>query len=419
MTRPPFFYGWIVVAGSFTILFVTFGSAYTFTTFIEPLQAEFGASRGSLSLAFSASGALYFLVGAFGGPLADRLGHRWVILTGILLLGSGYFIAATASQLWQVYLGHVLGVGLGIGLSYTPAIGAIQPWFVRRRGFTTGLAISGIGAGTLCAAPFAAWLIHIAGWRFAYFGLVAVVLLPGIIAALAIDAAPHKRGLAPDGSTAGPSITPPEPGTSLRLALRSRTFWLLYGTNATLSIGLLVPFLHLIPFAQDAGIDRAVAVSLFVLLGLGSAIGRFLIGGLADRIGRNRALTAMCASLIFIYGWWLFSTTAWQLAIFAAFFGTFYGGFVALLPAAVADHFGARNISGIIGLLYTSVAPGFLLGPTLAGLAFDIWQSYTLPIIGCLAVTVIATIFARLLQQQDSASAPKTQQNSRKSLSRR
>ena len=416
VTKPPLFYGWIVVASSFTILFVSFGSAYSFTTFIEPLQAEFGASRGALSLAFACAGALYFVVGAFGGPLADRLGHRWVILTGILLLGSGYFVAATAAQLWQVYLGYGLGVGLGIGLVYTPAVGAVQPWFVRRRGLTTGIAISGIGVGTLCAAPAAAWLIHTAGWRSAYFGLVAIVLVPGIIAALAIDSTPHKRGLAPDGAT-GPSAPAVEPGTSLRDALRSRTFWLLYGTNATLSIGLLVPFLHLVPFAQDAGIDRAVAVSLFVLLGLGSAVGRFLIGGLADRIGRNRALTAMCASLITIYAWWLLSSTAWQLAIFAAFFGTFYGGFVALLPTAVADHFGARNISGIIGLLYTSVAPGFLLGPTLAGLAFDIWQSYTLPIVGCLVVTVIATNFARLLQHQDRATAPNSGQNKRKTLS--
>ncbi len=401
------FYGWIVVASSFTILFVTFGSAYTFTTFIAPLQAEFNASRGALSLAFAGAGALYFIVGAFGGPLADRLGHRWVILTGIILLGAGYAIAATATQLWQVYLGYGLGVGLGIGLAYTPAVGAVQPWFEHRRGLATGIALSGIGIGTLSAAPFAAWLIHIAGWRWAYFGLVAVVLLLGTIAALAIDATPHKRGLAPDGMTrTGPSGAPP--GTSLRQALHSRTFWLLYATNATLSIGLLIPFLHLVPFAQDAGIDRAVAVSLFVLLGLGSAIGRFVIGGLADRIGRNRTLTALCAGLIPIYGWWLFSTTAWQLAIFAALFGTVYGGFVALLPTAVADQFGARNISGIIGLLYTSVAPGFLLGPTLAGLAFDLWQSYTLPIIGCLLVTVVATNFARMLPRQDHSTAPES-----------
>ncbi len=396
--RPGIFFGWIVVASSFTILFVAFGSSYAFTTFIEPLQAEFGASRGALSLAFAIAGALYFIVGAFGGPLADRFGHRWVILLGIIILGSGYLVAATAGQLWQVYLGYGLGIGLGIGLLYTPAVGAVQPWFIRRRGMATGIAVSGIGVGTLAAAPFAAWLIHIAGWRFAYVGLAGVVLLLGIIAALLIDAAPHKRGIAADGLATADHT--PQRATPLPVALRSRAFWLLYAINATLSAGLLIPFVHFVPYAQDIGVGRALAVSLFSLLGLGSALGRFFIGGIADRIGRTTALGAMCAGLVLVYAWWLFSVTAWQLAVFAALFGSFYGGFVALLPAAAADHFGARNVTGIIGLLYTSVAPGFLIGPTLAGLAFDRWQSYTAPIIGCLLVSILATALAMVLHRQ-------------------
>ena len=53
------FYGWVVVAAAFVVTFVGFGSAYTFSTFLKPLQAEFGASRGSVSLVFSLAGFLY------------------------------------------------------------------------------------------------------------------------------------------------------------------------------------------------------------------------------------------------------------------------------------------------------------------------------------------------------------------------
>jgi MFS transporter, OFA family, oxalate/formate antiporter len=59
----------------------------------------------------------------------------------------------------------------------------------------------------------------------------------------------------------------------------------------------------------------------------------------------------------------------------------FYGGWVALLPALVMDYFGGRNVSGIIGILYTSVAFGTLIGPSAAGFAFDLGGSYTLPIL--------------------------------------
>jgi hypothetical protein len=47
-------------------------------------------------------------------------------------------------------------------------------------------------------------------------------------------------------------------------------------------------------------------------------------------------------------------------------------------------------VSGIIGVLYTSVAFGTLLGPSAAGFAFDISHSYTLPILASVAGNVIA-----------------------------
>ncbi len=68
----------------------------------------------------------------------------------------------------------------------------------------------------------------------------------------------------------------------------------------------------------------------------------------------------------------------------------FYGGWVAVLPAVVMDLFGGRNVSGIIGILYTSVAFGTLIGPTAAGFAFDLNHSYTLPILACAGANIVA-----------------------------
>ena len=70
------FYGWFVVAAAFAVTFVGFGSAYTFSAFVESLQKDFAASRGSVSLVFSLAGFLYFSLGIVSGPLADRWGSR-------------------------------------------------------------------------------------------------------------------------------------------------------------------------------------------------------------------------------------------------------------------------------------------------------------------------------------------------------
>jgi MFS family permease len=80
------FHGWLVVAAAFVVTLVGFGCAYTFSVFLESLQRDFGASRGSVSLVFSLAGFLYFGLGIVSGPLADRFGARRLAVTGMLLV---------------------------------------------------------------------------------------------------------------------------------------------------------------------------------------------------------------------------------------------------------------------------------------------------------------------------------------------
>ena len=75
----------------------------------------------------------------------------------------------------------------------------------------------------------------------------------------------------------------------------------------------------------------------------------------------------------------------------------FYGGWVAVLPAVVMDYFGGRNVCGIIGILYTSVAFGTLIGPSAAGFAFDLSHSYTLPILASAAANIIAAMIVTMM----------------------
>jgi len=49
------FYGWYILASSFTILFFNSGARYSFGVMFKPMIAEFGWSRGSISLAYSST----------------------------------------------------------------------------------------------------------------------------------------------------------------------------------------------------------------------------------------------------------------------------------------------------------------------------------------------------------------------------
>lgn len=389
--NPRVFYGWFVVTGAFAVTFLGFGSAYTFSAFVESLQRDFGASRGSVSLVFSLAGFLYFGLGILSGPLADRFGSRRFAVAGMILVGLGLAAASAARSLLEVYAAYGLGVGLGVGCAYVPAIGAVQRWFVRRRGFASGLAVSGIGVGTLVMPPLASFLIGTLGWRGAYLALAALATAVGGGLALLIENDPRDRGFGPDGDPppAGAKAARPE-GASVSEAIRSARFISLYAACLICSFGVFVPFVHLVPYARDHGMAPSSAVLLLGVIGIGSTAGRFILGGLADRIGRQTSLLLMFAGMALALAVWVISTAIWQLTAFAFIYGVFYGGWVAVLPAVVMDHFGGRNVSGIIGILYTSVAFGTLVGPTAAGFAFDVSHSYTLPILASAGTNIVA-----------------------------
>jgi MFS family permease len=391
LRSPRIFYGWFVVAAAFAVTFTGFGCAYTFSAFLEPLQRDFGASRGSVSLVFSLAGFLYFGLGVVSGPLADRFGSRRLALAGMILTGLGLAAASAARSLAEVYAAYGLGVGLGIGCAYVPAIGAVQRWFVRRRGFASGLAVSGIGVGTLVMPPLASLLIEMLGWRGAYLALGALAAALGGGLALLIENDPRDRGLGPDGDPPRSGAQPARlEGASVSEAIRSPRFISLYAACLICSFGVFVPFVHLVPYAGDRGAAPSSAVLLLGVIGVGSTAGRFFLGSLADRMGRQRSLVSMFAGMAFALAVWAISTSFWSLAAFAFFYGVFYGGWVAVLPAVVMDYFGGRNVSGIIGILYTSVAFGTLIGPSAAGFAFDLSHSYTLPILASAGANIVA-----------------------------
>jgi MFS family permease len=374
-------YGWVVVLSAFALMFTGFGVAYSFAAFFQAFQAEFGAPRAHVSLVFSLCALLWFSTGVPGGMLADRFGPRGVCVAGVVCLAAGPALAAQASSVEILYLTYSIGVGVGIGLSYVPSVGAVQRWFTTNRALATGIAVSGIGAGNLAFPPLAAWWIDAFGWRGAYLALSVLTLALALPAAVAVESRRMRPGVTQGGT--------PLPGASLGVALRSQQFWLLYVVAFLICIGFFVPMVHLVPYAHDRGYSAGQGVALVSLLGLGSLVGRFAVAAIADRLGHMRALIGLAAGLGVMFLLWWAAESYWALAVFAVLFGSLYGGYVALAPTLCMDLFGARNVTGIIGCLYTAAGFGTLIGPTVAGAAFDAYGSYDAPILGCALLSFI------------------------------
>ena len=390
-----------MVAGAFLCMLTGFAVAYSFAAFFGALESEFAARRGETSLVFSICAFLYFILGLPAGMIADRVGPQPVVFGGLMLIAAGLVLAAGATSLWQIYLGYGIGAGVGVGLSYVPSVAAVQRWFVRKRGTAAGLAVAGIGVGTLIGAPLAHELIAAVGWRKTYLILAALTVVGAVVSGILVRRSPEHYGLAPDGDPPAPKGSPPAipAGLTLREAVRTRPFWTIYIGALLMSFGLFVPFVHLAPYAADMGLGEGFGVLLIVLLGVGSTVGRFMFSSITNLIGRRLSFAAMYVGAGLMMVMWSQSTSSVALVIFALLFGAFYGGFVAIAPSLAADYFGGRALGSVIGALYSGVGVGALLGSPAAGYAYDFFGSYAGAILAGAALCAVSFAITLLMPE--------------------
>ena len=392
-------YAWVVVWATFVCLALIFGVSYSFAAFFESFAAEFAAQRADVSWIFGLSGFVYFVLGAGGGMLADRFGPRIVCSAGMALIASGLLATSWASSLMAVYVCYGLLVGLGIALVYTPSIASVQPWFTTRRGLAGGIASSGVGAGTLLVPVLVAMAIGPMPWREAMRVLAMGVLVLGLLAAAFLRRAPSAQAQGEVAQSAGGSPA----GLTLRQALQTPTFRWLYLATVLASPVMFIPFAHVSASARDLGLGEAFAVGLVGLIGMGSLVGRFAIGVVADRLGRAQTLVLMQLSMGASYALWGVAGGEALLVVFALWFGLSYGSIVSLLPAICMDYFGGKSVASVVGALYSGAAVGNLLGPVLAGAVFD-WNGHYLGVMAvCGVLSLCATWASRKMKRSGQA----------------
>ncbi len=373
--------GWLVVAAAFTAMFTTFGIAYSFGAFVEPMADEFGTGLGITSTVFALTSLTYFGLGALSGAALDRYGPRSVLLVGAAAMAAGLVTTSQANALWVGLVTYGLGVGIGVACAYVPMVALVGGWFERRRTLALGIAVTGIGLGTLGIAPLAARLIEAVGWRDTYllFGIAGA----GILAACALV-------LAPAPVVEGPAAV------TLREAARERDYRLMYVAFLLMAVALFVPFVHLPGYAEDElGTGTVTAAFLVGAIGAASVVGRLALGAVAGRVGLLRAFRGCFLAMGASFALWWIGGTYGMLLAFAIVLGVGYGGFVALGPAVVAERFGTTRLGGLLGALYTSAGIGSAAGAPVAGAVIDATGSYTPVIAGCLTLGLAS--FATML----------------------
>ena len=366
------FRGWWVVSGAFLVTMVGYGAIYSYAAFAEEIGATFNAERASVAIVFALSGGSCFFVSALTGPLADRIGVRILAAMGMLLVGLGFLVAAAANSLIEVYVGYGVLIGLGCGFAYVPAIAAGQRSVDIHRVLASGIAVSGIGIGTALVPPTAHALSAFGDWRAAFVACGVLAVLIGLAGALLLRPAPQEQ----EQEALAPDLRPTPPPVVV-----SRDFALIYTGTLLVSLPSVLPHAMLVGTARDMGLSRHDAVALLGLIGLGTIVGRFLLAALADAVGRRAVMLACCAGMSASMLIWAVAETQPTLQAFALGFGALQGGFVALLPAFVADSFGPRRVGGVLGVLYTGRGIALLAAPPVLALGIAAMAGHAVPVV--------------------------------------
>jgi len=383
---PKIFYGWWVVAASFlTALYVGGAVFYGFTALFEPIADEMGWSYTQISLAASLRGLEIGLLSPVVGILADRWGPRKLIFGGVLITAAGLLLLSATTSLIMFYGAFAL---LAIGVSactVTVLLTAVANWFQRRMGTASGIAIGGYGFSGLLI-PVMVRLIAVYDWRTAVSILALGMVIMILPLSLLFRHRPEQYGYLPDGQTEryvaypGDSGPPPvvEVEVRTRQAVKSGAFWRLALSRAYHMMTIAAIITHVMPYLSSIGISRSISSLVATAIPLMSIFGRFGFGWFGDKF--NRRLVATTSFIMIGSGVLCFAYAStmsiWLLVPFLVLMGIGYGGSNALIPALGREYFGRANFGSIYGIMEGIGTIGGIIGPAIAGLAYDNWGSY-------------------------------------------
>jgi MFS family permease len=354
------------------------------------------------------------LLGIAGGSIADRFGHRRVMISGLLILGGAGLTGAFAHDPQVVFISRALE-SIGFILTVLPG-----PSLLRRSVSPARLSVwlSGWGTymplGTGTALALGPWLIESAGWRPLWITVALLSLVwawaiarahpaatPSVVPSATADetrAATAARGSA--SLAEEPSLT-----QLAMTTLRAPGPWLLMLCFMFYAAQFLGIFSFLPTIYREAGIDLRTGGALTALGVLINVIGNLSAGRLLERGLPRGQLVIGSAVIMAAMAWLAFGSSVpfWfqygAVLVLSMVGGLIPGALFASAPVYAPD---PRSVSTTVGWMQQGSGIGQLLVPPLiAALAQSngSWQ-YTWMITGlCSAVVVLTGLGMRRLDQ--------------------
>ncbi|HEY3677711.1 MAG TPA: MFS transporter [Bradyrhizobium sp.] len=361
---------WVVASVALFIMMMAFGAAWITAVALKDIAAEAGGARSVPALASSLAWLGSGMGGILMGRIADRVGTRWTVISGSLMIGVGLSIS-TLGPPWPLWIGHGLFIGLiGLGGINAPLYVYVSRWFDRRRGSALALISSGSYLAGAMWPPLFERAILGFGWRqtMLWYALAEIIVIVPLAAIYFRHPPEEVRSVAADSAGIGHARVMGLP--------RNLVFAMMCAAGILCCIPMAMPQGHLVAFCSDLGISRTMgALMLSVLLGT-AFISRQVWGVISDRIGG--LATVLIGSVWQTASMTGFLLTQNEVGLFtiAGAFGLGFSGIIPAYVLAVRELFPASEASWRIPTLLLFSGFGMAAGGWIAGLLYDHFGYY-------------------------------------------
>ncbi|KAK6540615.1 hypothetical protein TWF694_008010 [Orbilia ellipsospora] len=377
---------WLVVLGAAIALFCSFGYVNAFGVYEAYYLSVLLPTRTPDDIAWIGSIQICFIFGSglVAGSVFDRYGARIILIPASILLVTSVMLTSVCKEYYQFLLCQGILGGMCQGAIFTPAVGVIGQYFMKKRGAAMGLVVAGSSLGGVILPIMIANLIEKTsfGWTVRAIGFLFIGLL-WITCVTVVERLPHRAG----------TFFLPE-------AFKDPVYCLLVAGNFFVLWGMFTPFFFIPTFALHLGMSNSMSVYLVSILNGLSFPGRVLPGIVADKFGRmNCIIIAPTVTGILIWSWLGVKTPA-GLIVLTAFFGFWSGSSISLFPAVMAQIVpNPREMGTYIGMAMGISGAAGLTGSPIAGALLE-KHGYTAAISfagTCMIIGTFLLICARLI----------------------
>ena len=385
---------WQIVAAAVMMALVS-PYQYVWSSLEGPLAVRLDVSLAVLGFVFTIYVVVMSLTQFPAGWYRDRHGPRTLTLFAGVLAGAGYYGTAVSAEIWQLYLSYAVGA-VGVGIVYTIAVNTAIKWFPDKRGLTTGIGTMAFGGGSALFVPYVRanstpealpGALQVMGLLIAVGIIVGAVVLKDPPSGFVVEESfdpddATSNDSDPDDDTGHDSDDDTESGTVAREdggypkqytwqeTVRTWQFWSMYIMFTFVAAAGLMITARVVLYAEHLGLTALVATVAATLLPIASGGGRLIIGGLSDRMPRERVMAGsflLCGIgtlAIVAFGAFEFSA-GYVFAVVVAVF--FWSSQFSLFPSTVADYYGHEHSSSNYALLYSSKMWGGVFGGGVVG----------------------------------------------------